>query len=161
MKHDAFSITRQCELLGLARSTCYYQPIGEAGLLDVDILLQRIELGAERHLLLPEVLERDAQQIAQLDEHPVRGVDVAVHQRRDRVQRVEQEVRVQLLLQRLELRRNQLGLELRGADLALARLAVVEQRVTEADDGPVGHHFPVEVEDACPLDLRPPVVVLA
>ena len=54
---------------------------------------QDVELGAERHLLLPEMLERDAQQIAQLHQDTVGGVHVAVHQRRDRVQRVEQEVR--------------------------------------------------------------------
>jgi len=28
--HNAFTIARQCELVGLARSTCYYQPTGES-----------------------------------------------------------------------------------------------------------------------------------
>ena len=106
------------------------------------------------HLLLAEVLERHAEQIAQPHQRPVGGLDVAVHQRRDRVQRVEQEVRVQLLLQRLELRLDQPGLELRRAQRAIARLAVVEDGVTEADDGPVGHHLPVEVQKRRPL--RPP-----
>lgn len=27
--HPQLSVTRQCDLLGLARSTCYYQPVGE------------------------------------------------------------------------------------------------------------------------------------
>ena len=53
------------------------------------------------------------QQVAQLDEHPVRGLDVAVHQRRNRVQGVEEEVRVELTLQRLQLRFDQPRLELR------------------------------------------------
>ena len=48
-----------------------------------------------------------------------------MHQRRDRVQRVEQEMRMQLLLQRLQLRFDQPRLEPRGAHLARARLAVV------------------------------------
>ena len=81
--------------------------------------------------MLPEILERHPQQIAEAHERPVRGLDVPVHQRRDRVQRVEQEMRLQLLLQRRHLRFDQLRLELRGAQRAVARLAVVEDRVTQ------------------------------
>ena len=95
----------------------------------------------------PEMLERDAQQVAQLHQRAIGGVHVPVHQRRDRVQRVEQEVRVELLLQRLELRLDQPGFELRRPQLARARLAVVEERVAQADDRPVGHHLPVELEE--------------
>ena len=46
----------------------------------------------------------------------VGGLDVAVHQRRDRVERVEEEVRLQLPLQRLQLRLGEPRLELRGAE---------------------------------------------
>ena len=65
---------------------------------------------------------------------------------------------MQLLLQGLQLRGDQLGLELRRAELAGARLPVVEERVAEPDDRPVGHHFPVEVEERRALHLRPPGV---
>ena len=75
---------------------------------------------------LADVLERQAQQVAEPHQRAVGGLDVPVHQRRDRVQRVEEEVRVQLLLQRRELRLDQPRLELRGAQRAVARLAVVE-----------------------------------
>ena len=102
-------------------------------------------------LLLADVLERHPQQIAEAHQRPVGGLDVAVHQRRDRVQGVEQEMGMQLLLQRRQLRLDELRLELGGAHLALARLAVVEHRVAEAGDGPVGHHFPVEVLERRPL----------
>ena len=132
------------------------EAIGEARLLDLEVLCEEVELGLERDFLLAELLERQAQQVAQPHQRPVGGLDVAVHQRRDRVQRVEQEVRVQLLLQRLELRLDQPGLELRRAQRAVPGLAVVEDGVAEADDGPVGHHLPVEVEERRPLDFRPP-----
>ena len=110
----------------------------------------------ERDLLLADVLERQAQQVAQPHQRAVGGLDVAVHQRRDRVQRVEEEVRVELLLQRLELGLDEPRLELRGAQRAVLRLAVVEDGVAEADDRPVGHHLPVEVEERRLLRFRPP-----
>ena len=53
------------------------------------------------------------EQIAETHQRAIGGLDVAVHQRRDRVQRVEQEVRMQLLLQRLQLRLDEPGFELR------------------------------------------------
>ena len=123
------------------------QPIGEARLLDLEVLREEIELRLERDFLAARVLERHPQQIAEAHQGPVGGLDVAVHQRRDRVQRVEQEVRLELLLQRRHLRFDQLRFELRRAQRAVPRLAVVEDRVTEAGDRPVGHHLPVEVRE--------------
>ena len=81
---------------------------------------------------------------------------VAVHQRGDAVQRVEQEVRVELALQRLQLRLGEPRLELRGAQRAVLRLAEVAGRVAEPDDGAVGHHLPVEVHDEVALHALPP-----
>jgi hypothetical protein len=60
-----------------------------------------------------DLLERQAQQLAQARQHPVRLVDVLVHQRRDGVQGVEEEVRLELPLQRLGLGLDQARLELR------------------------------------------------
>ena len=119
-----------------------------------EVLRRSSELRFERDLLLAEMLQRDSQQIAQPHQHAIGRRDVLVHQRRDRVQRVEEEVRMQLLLQRLQLRFDEPGLELRRAQGAVARLAVVEQRVAQADDRPVGHHLPVEIQDGGALDLR-------
>jgi hypothetical protein len=79
-----------------------------------------------------------------------------VHQRGNRVQRVEQEVRVQLALERLQLRLGQAGLELRRGERAVLRLAVVVHRVAQADDRPVDHHLPVEVQEEELLELRGP-----
>ena len=121
------------------------EPVGKAGLLDLEVLGEEVELGVQRDLLLADVLERHPQQIAELHQRAVGRFDVAVHQRRDRVQRVEQEVRLELLPERRHLRFDQPGFELRGAERAVARLAVVEDRVAEPGDRPVRHHFPVEV----------------
>ena len=46
--------------------------------------------------------ESDAKQIAQPADHPVGGVGLGMNQRRDRVQRVEEKVRVQLRFERLQ-----------------------------------------------------------
>ena len=58
-----------------------------------------------RHLLRPCALERESQQVTQSTDHAIGGFDLALlHERRDGVQRVEQEVRLQLHAQHLELR---------------------------------------------------------
>ena len=57
-----------------------------------------------------------------LRQHLVGGLHVAVHQRRDRVERVEEKVGMQLPLQRLQLRFGELRVEPRGLERALLRL---------------------------------------
>ena len=52
----------------------------------------------------------EAEEIAQLREHGIRGAHVFVHQRRDGVQGVEQEVRLKLQAEIFELRLGELGL---------------------------------------------------
>jgi hypothetical protein len=89
------------------------QTVGESRLLDLEILAEELELLLEPHFVAADLLEREAEQIAQARERAVGLLDVLVHQRRDGVQRVEEEVRVELLLQRRELRFDQPGLELR------------------------------------------------
>ena len=138
-------------------SNVHLQAIAEARPLDLEVLVDEIELVLERHHLRADAIERQPQQVAEPRQHRVGGVDVAVHQRRDRVERVEQEVRVQLPLQRLQLRFGQAGLQLRGGERALLRLAVVVEGVAHRDDGPVGHHLPVEVEEEPLADAEPPL----
>ena len=96
------------------------QAVGEARLLDLDVLREEVQFRLQWDFLLADVLERQPQQIAQTHERPVGGLDVAVHQRRNGVQRVEQEVRVELLLERLELSFDEPGLELSGAERAVS-----------------------------------------
>ena len=123
------------------------QTVAEARLFDLQILGEEVELLLERHFLHADALQRHAQQIAEPRDHGVRGIDVAMHQRRDGVERVEQEVRLHLPLQGVQPRLDQPGLELRRVQFPRARFVQIPQRRADADDGPVGHHLPVEVQE--------------
>ncbi len=65
------------------------------------------------------MFERVPQQIAQACEHAVGRPHVSVHQRRDGVQGVEEEVRVELALEDLELGLREPRFELGGLELPL------------------------------------------
>ena len=88
------------------------QAIRETRLLDAEILLEELQLHLQGHFVVARVVEREPQQIAEVHEGAIRGLDILVHERGDRVQRVEQEMRVELLLKRRQLRLDQLRLEL-------------------------------------------------
>ena len=80
------------------------QAITEADLFDFEIQVQRMQLGPERDALHRIAVERVSQKIAQPAHSLVRGLVGAVEdERRDGVERVEQEMRVQLVTQHLEL----------------------------------------------------------
>ena len=110
------------------------EPVAEAQAHDLDVALQEVELRLERHFLRADVLQRHAEQIAQRRDHRVGAAHVLVHQRRDRVQRVEQEVRLQLHAQHLQLRLREPRLELRRAQRAVLRHAVVDDGMVDDDD---------------------------
>jgi len=90
----------------------HVEPALEAHLHDVEIELQQLQLARQRDLLLARPLERHAQQFAQTRDHATHAARVALHERRHRVQRVEQEVRVQLRTQHREPRLRELRLQL-------------------------------------------------
>ena len=121
------------------------QAILESGLLDLQILLQELELLLQRDARRAAAVERQSQQIAQAADHPVGRVRVGVDQRRDRVQRVEQEMRVQFRLERLQPRLRQLRFELRLLHCARLRLAVVAERIARRRRSSIRHQRPVEV----------------
>ena len=106
--------TQRIERLGFDVEA-HDEPIGESRLFDLEVLRRGSRAPPSAFPGCPSVLERHPQQIAEPHQRPVRRLDVLVHQRRDRVQGVEQEVRLQLLLQRRHPRFDELGLELRGA----------------------------------------------
>ena len=82
-------------------SYAHSETILEARLLDLEVLLQELELLLQRHSGRARSRERHPEQVAQPADHPV-GRFRLVHQRRDRVQRVEEEVRVELRLEGLQ-----------------------------------------------------------
>ena len=65
-------------------------------------------------------------------------------------------MRLQLPLKGLELRFDQVRFELDRAHRALLRFALIPERVRNADDRPIRHHFPVEVQEKHPLRLDLP-----
>jgi hypothetical protein len=122
------------------------QPVTKPHLLDGQVVLQQRELFGERHLLPPRPLDGAAQELAQRPDH-ARGIIAvaALHQDGDRRQCVEQEVRTELHLERLELRLRQPRLEHarprlepRRDQLARAEPSVHRQREHPARDSGVG-----------------------
>src|SRR5688500_8132344 len=101
------------------------ETIVEAGLLDLQILRKKLQLRIQRDRLPARVVEAHAQEITQLHEHAVRGIDIREIQHRHCVQRIEQEVRLELHAQRMKLRVRELGLQLGGENLAVVILSRV------------------------------------
>src|SRR5262249_2751284 len=93
------------------------------------------------------LVQRGPQKVAELGQHAVGQLDVLVDELGDGVEGVEQEVRVQLHLEDLQLGLGQLRLQLRGEQLALAPAAVVVEDVPHRHDGPVKDDVVVELGD--------------
>ena len=128
--------SRTCGSTSISRR----QAVAEARALDVEVAVEELKLLPERHLLRGRRVERQAQEVAEPRDHLVGRVRVGVDERGDGVQGVEEEVRVELHLQSLQLR-------LRGAQLALAVALVVVGGVADDDDDPVDQQLPVDVDE--------------
>ena len=72
----------------------------EADDLDVEIVVDEFELLAQRHERVA-LLEQAAENLGELEDHLARRVGIEAHQRGHGVERVEQEVRIDLALQRV------------------------------------------------------------
>src|SRR6185436_19521905 len=95
-----------------------------------------------------------AQQLAELRDHSLRGTRVSVHLLRDRVERIEQKVRLQLHLEQSELRSRELRLERGRTELLLAIHALVRERDANGENGPVREDVQTEARRE-PLWVRP------
>ena len=131
------------------------QPIAEASLLDRQVRLQNFDLLLDAHFLRVRT-EAHSQQVAQSIDHDVGGVDVASHQAGDRVQGVEQEMRLQLTLQRLQLRLGQPRLQPLGVERALLGLVPVRDGVAEPHEREVRRQHPVQLQEVLPLQVTRP-----
>ncbi len=94
----------------------------KADLHDLQVPMRERQFLAERDFLLVRSVERRAQQLAQAGNHASDAAWVALHQRRNRVQRVEQEVRIELCAQGRQARIRELRLKLRRLRLQQDRL---------------------------------------
>ena len=106
-------------------------------MLDLQVAVEKGQFLAQWDFVLVGALERQAEQIAQARNHAIGGLDVFVHQGGDRVERIEQEMRVELHLQRLKLCLGQPLLQFRGAQLALMKFPVIVDRMNHRHDDPI------------------------
>ena len=70
------------------------QAVAEAQPHDREVVLEQVELLAQRHQLATVPPEHGAQKVAELLEKILRGVGVVAHERRRHLERVEEEVRL-------------------------------------------------------------------
>ena len=98
-------------------SNVHRQTILEARLFDLEVLLQELHLLLQRHLL-GSPIGRSVMRSRSLRRLIIRSAASGsrVHERRDGVQRVEEEVRMQLRLERPQPRLDELRLELRRSE---------------------------------------------
>src|SRR6202035_3203492 len=127
----------------------------EPRLLDFEVLLQHLELLLQRDLLGARCVERHPKEVTQAIDHQIGRIQVDPHQPGNRVQRVEQKVRVKLALHRLQLRLHQTGLQMGGVEGARLRLAAVGQRVREANQEQVRHQHPVKLSEVFQARVPP------
>ena len=106
---------------------------------DLDVLVHQCELVAQRYLVLPAMLHREPQQVAESRQHFIRGIDVAVHQCRDAVEGIEQEVGLNLGTKRLELRLGQTRTQVGCCNFALPVPAVEFEGMYDPNHGPESH----------------------
>ena len=81
--------------------------------------------------MLRPAVESIAQQLAQARDHPSHATRVALDQRRNRVQRVEQKMGIELRVEGRQLRFSELRLELRGFCLQNCRLVFARAKPQE------------------------------
>ena len=124
------------------------QPFAEACALDVEIRIEARQLLLERHLVLAHTLERQPKQRVKLSEHSLGGFRSLVCELGDRVQTVEQEVRLELQPEELQLGAGQLDLEHVGPDRAIAVLRMEPDGPRDDDDHPIGENVDVQ-----PIDI--------
>src|SRR5262249_21089937 len=120
------------------------QAILKPQFLDLQVTFQKLQLLLQRRLLLTGISQSHSQKFSQAGDHLVGGLDVFAHQRRDRMQRVEEKMRAELHLQGRKLRLRQLCFQPRGLELAFLVALVIIERVAGEENRPVDQAPPRE-----------------
>src|SRR6185503_14084104 len=132
------------------------ETIGKPHLLNSEIQLNEVQLLPQFNFLPRRMLERVTQQIAESDEHiDCCLVLVVTNETGDAVQGVEEKVRMQLHAQRIELRLRELCFKTRRQNLAFAVLAIVVERITDADHTAVDQQVRTERTQYASEKARP------
>jgi len=93
------------------------------------------------------VRRRTAKEIAEARDHAICALHITIHEGGDGVERVEQEVGLQLHSEHLKLGLSELRFEAAGSQLAYAIATVIFDGVTDAEKGPAGKHILMELVD--------------
>jgi hypothetical protein len=113
------------------------ESILESDLLDFQIHPEKVDLLPQRDYLMARVVQRETQQPAQAGDHQVGRIRLGVNQLGHGVQGIEEEMRLQLHLEHLEVSTRQPSLQLGGVQLPGA---IQVGRPAERDDGQIGQH---------------------
>lgn len=116
------------------------QAAGKAHLLHLQVQLNEVQLLSERHLLGIDVVEHQAEEPAQLGRQALGGFGLVVDERGNAVEGVEEKVRVELLLQYLQLALGELRRQAAGFYGAALPFGVVVEGVHHKQQHPVNGH---------------------
>ncbi|MNI31800.1 hypothetical protein D3C73_856920 [compost metagenome] len=114
------------------------QAVLETRALDAQVQLDQFQFLAQTDFLAIVVLQKGTQQLAQAQQHVFGTGLVFIQQGDDCVQRIEQEMRLQLRLQCQQPRLRQLGRHPACLDLAAHLFLLEMQRLLDREQGPVG-----------------------
>src|ERR1700691_468009 len=137
----------------------YRECVLEAEPLNVEVQLNGLYLFRERHLVGCLAFQAHAKERAQIADHVVCGGGVRVNERRNQVERVEEEMGLQLALEDVQLCFRQLPFELGRVQPGIARAKLVVESIKDADDDPVhpdipGHTLPEKNAQEAPGEAR-------
>jgi len=93
-----------------------------------------------------------SKKVAKPGKDPVRVIDIPMHQRRNGIERIEQEVRVELHLQRLQLSLRELRSQLSGTHFTFPEFLVVFAPIPDAKNGPIREEVDVKIHNERALD---------
>src|SRR5262245_33002037 len=89
----------------------------------------------------------DAQQVAELKQHPIGRVNIPSHQHGDAIERIEEKVRMQLHSQGVELRHRQTSFKIRRQQLSVSIPAIIVYRLVDAENQPVNQQPEVKLRN--------------
>ena len=120
------------------------ETILKAHLLDLDVHPQKIDLLAQRHDLMPGMVEREAEEAPQPRDHLIRRIGFRVNQLGDCVQGIEQKVGLQLHLQYLKVSPRESGFQLRSVEVAGAVQPEIVRRLAQRHEDEIGQQAEFE-----------------
>ena len=135
------------------------QPVAEACAHEPEVAVEHLELVAQRNLVRMRRAQRKTKQLGQLADHAIRTSRIVVHRGRDRIERVEQEVRLELEPEIAQLRLRESSLQLRRPNLALPGGAIVSVQGDDDDERRITDGIRPEFHHVARRHV--PVVVLA